>query len=81
MNKLPKIIALCGYKGSGKDTVAEYLVDKYKYNHYIDWLEQLCYDLNSTVCRNTILDYERKNNKVRKKKYKKMKTINNKWSN
>jgi len=34
MNKLPKIIALCGYKGSGKDTVAEYLVDKYKYNHY-----------------------------------------------
>jgi dephospho-CoA kinase len=34
MNKLPKIIALCGYKGSGKDTVAEYLVQKYKYNHY-----------------------------------------------
>ena len=34
MDKLPKIIALCGYKGSGKDTVAEYLVTKYKYNHY-----------------------------------------------
>lgn len=34
MNKLPKIIALCGYKGSGKDTVAEYLVKNYKYNHY-----------------------------------------------
>lgn len=34
MNKLPKIIALCGYKGSGKDTAAEYLVTKYKYNHY-----------------------------------------------
>ena len=53
----------------------------YKYNNYIDWIEQLCYDLDSTVCRNTILDYERKNNKVRKKKHKKMKTINNKWSN
>ena len=53
----------------------------YKYNHYIDWLEQLCYDLNSTACRNTILDYERNNNKVRKKKHKKMKTINNRWSN
>ncbi len=34
MDKLPKIIALCGYKGSGKDTAAEYLVTKYKYNHY-----------------------------------------------
>ena len=53
----------------------------YKYNNYIDWIEQLCYDLDSTVCRNTILDFERRNNKVRKKKHKKMKTINNKWSN
>jgi len=34
MNKMPKIIALCGYRGSGKDTAAEYLVKKYKYNHY-----------------------------------------------
>ena len=34
MNNLPSIIALCGYKGSGKDTVANYLVDKYNYKHY-----------------------------------------------
>ena len=34
MNNLPSIISLCGYKGSGKDTVANYLVDKYNYKHY-----------------------------------------------
>tara|TARA_B110000259_G_scaffold186908_1_gene239343 strand:- start:7 stop:597 length:591 start_codon:yes stop_codon:yes gene_type:complete len=34
MSGLPKIIAICGYKGSGKDTIANYLVKKYKYTHY-----------------------------------------------
>lgn len=34
MNNLPSIIALCGYKGSGKDTVANYLVKNYGYKHY-----------------------------------------------
>jgi len=34
MNNLPSIIALCGYKGSGKDTIANYLVEKYNYKHY-----------------------------------------------
>jgi len=34
MNNLPSIIALCGYKGSGKDTIANYLVKKYNYKHY-----------------------------------------------
>lgn len=30
----PKIIAICGYKGSGKDTIANYLSNKYNYKHY-----------------------------------------------
>lgn len=34
MNELPKIIAICGYKRSGKDTVAEHLCNKYGYKHY-----------------------------------------------
>ena len=29
----PKIIALCGYKGSGKDAVANILVNNYGYTH------------------------------------------------
>ena len=33
-NNLPSIIAICGYKRSGKDTIAEYLTKNYKYNHY-----------------------------------------------
>lgn len=32
MNKFPKIIALCGYKGSGKDTAAAFFAQK-KYKH------------------------------------------------
>lgn len=28
-----KIIALCGYKRCGKDTVANYIIDKYHYEH------------------------------------------------
>ena len=30
---LPTIIAVCGYKGSGKDTIAKYLEEKYDYTH------------------------------------------------
>jgi len=30
---LPKIIAVCGYKRSGKDTIAKYLNKKYNYKH------------------------------------------------
>jgi hypothetical protein len=29
----PQIIAICGYKRSGKDTIAKYLVKKYNYKH------------------------------------------------
>ncbi len=30
----PQIIAICGYKRSGKDTIAQYLVKKYNYKHH-----------------------------------------------
>ena len=53
----------------------------YRYENYIDFLEQLCYSLNSTKCRNALLDYEKDNKQVRKKKYKKMKSIINRWNN
>ena len=53
----------------------------YRYENYIDFLEQLCYKFNSTKCRNALLDYEKNNKQVRKKKYKKMKSIINRWNN
>lgn len=30
---LPKIIAICGHKMSGKDTLAKYIIEKYNYKH------------------------------------------------
>lgn len=34
MDKLPKIIGICGKKRSGKDTIAKYLCDRYGYEHH-----------------------------------------------
>jgi len=33
MKKLPRIIAICGIKRSGKDTLAKHIIHKYKYEH------------------------------------------------
>lgn len=40
----PKIVALCGAIGSGKDTVADYLVDEFGYEHrkFSDELKGVC---------------------------------------
>tara|TARA_Y100000389_G_scaffold141853_1_gene139771 strand:+ start:135 stop:701 length:567 start_codon:yes stop_codon:yes gene_type:complete len=51
MNTYPCIIAVCGYKRSGKDTIAEYLTDNYNYNHYkitdkLRKVVQLLFNLN-----------------------------------
>ena len=34
MSAVPNIIAICGYKRSGKDTVANFIVENYGYEHY-----------------------------------------------
>ena len=52
----------------------------WKYKTYIDVLEQICIELDSTKCRNHIKTYENTHN-VRKNKHKKMRRINNTWSN
>tara|TARA_B100000795_G_C22723584_1_gene408492 strand:+ start:61 stop:507 length:447 start_codon:yes stop_codon:yes gene_type:complete len=57
-----------------------YYYKDYRYKSYIDVLKHICIELDSTKCRNTILLYE-KSNGVRKNKYKKMRSINNIWSN
>ena len=48
-SQIPKIIAVCGMKQSGKDTVVNYIIDqsKYKYNHRkIAWpLKKMISDL------------------------------------
>ena len=65
-NNLPNIIAICGYKQTGKDTIANHLVNEYGYTHYkitnkLRDVIQLLFDLNNN-------DYE-KNKEV----------INDKW--
>ena len=57
MNTHPCIIAVCGYKRSGKDTIAEYLTNNYNYNHYkitdkLRKVVQLLFNLNDN-------DYEK----------------------
>ena len=57
MNTHPYIIAVCGYKRSGKDTIAEYLTKNYNYNHYkitdkLRKVVQLLFNLNDN-------DYEK----------------------
>ena len=61
--------------------IKNYTYKGYKYKTYIDLLKQLCIEYQSNKCRNSILNYERINGKLRKNKYKKMRRINNIWSN
>ena len=62
MNNYPFIIAICGYKRSGKDTIAEYLTKNYNYNHYkitdkLRKIVQLLFNLNDN-------DYEKNKEKI-----------------
>ena len=62
MNNYPFIIAICGYKRSGKDTIAEYLTKNYNYNHYkitdkLRKIVQLLFNLNDN-------DYEINKEKI-----------------
>ena len=57
-----------------------YYYKDYRYKTYIDVLKYICFELDSTKCRNIIMIYE-KNKNVRKNKYKKIRRVNNIWSN
>jgi hypothetical protein len=59
----------------------KYKYKGWKYKTYIDVLEHICVELDSTKCRNCIIYYKKKNDFVRKNKHKKMRRINNIWSN
>ena len=61
--------------------IKKYKYKGYKYTSYMDLLDQLCIEYQSTKCRNCILNYEKTNGSLRKNKYKKMGRINNIWSN
>jgi len=61
--------------------IKKYKFRGYRYNTYIDLLDQLCIEYQSTKCRNSIQSYEKNNGFLRKNKYKKMRRINNIWSN
>jgi hypothetical protein len=61
--------------------IKRYNYKGYKYKSYIDLLNQLCIEYQATKCRNFLLSYEKNNGVVRKNKYKKIRRINNIWSN
>ena len=52
----------------------------HKFSNYIYFLEQLCIISESNKCREIVVDYE-KNNSIVRKKHKKIKRINNRWTN
>jgi len=52
----------------------------HRYSNYIYFLEQLCITSNSNKCRNIVINYEQYNSIIRKK-HKKIKRINNRWTN
>ena len=66
-NAKPKIIAICGYKRSGKDTIAKYLEKKYNYKHL-----KITYKLKECIK----LLFNLNNNDLEEKK----EEINNKWN-
>lgn len=50
-----------------------------RYPTYIIFLENLCIKYNSNKCRLVINNISKKDSKLRKKRYKKIKTITNRW--
>ena len=52
-----------------------------RYPTYIIFLENLCIKYNSNKCRLVINDVSKEDSKLRKKRYKKIKTITNRWKN
>lgn len=52
----------------------------HRFSNYIYFLEQLCITSNSNKCRIIVKNYEEYNSIIRKK-HKKIKRINNRWTN
>jgi len=69
------------YKYNHWVKIKKYIYNGYKYRTYIQFLEQLCIMLESTRCREVIKNFENNNGIVRKKKHKKIRRINNTWTN
>ena len=61
----PDIILLCGKKRSGKDTIAEYLVENYNFKHYK--ITQKLKDCVKVLFN--IDDYQSKNSNLSKLEY------------
>ena len=61
--------------------IKKYRYRGYKYSNYIQYLEQLCIQMESTLCKNVICDFEKNKGIIRKKRDKKIRRINNTWSN
>lgn len=71
---------LIEYKYKHWIKLKKYKYRGHKFSNYIYFLEQLCITSNSNKCKNLIKDYE-KNNSIVRKKHKKIKHINNRWTN
>jgi hypothetical protein len=82
INKLNYIFEmLIKFKYTHWKNIKRYRYNGYKYDSYILFLEQLCIMLESTKCGKVIGEFEKRNGIVRKKKHKKMRSINNTWTN
>ena len=59
--------------------IKNYYYNGNRYPNYIVFLEALCIKYNSSKCRLVIQNIS--DSKLRKKRYKKIKTITNRWTN
>ena len=61
--------------------INNYYYNGNKYPNYLVFLEQLCIKYGSNKCRKEINNYCFADTNLRKKRYKKIKTITNRWTN
>ena len=71
---------LIKYKYNHWIKLKNYRYKGHKFSNYIYFLEQLCITSESNKCRHVVIEYE-KNNSIVRKKHKKIKHINNRWTN
>lgn len=60
--------------------IRNYYYNGDKYTNYLVFLEQMCIKYNSNKCRGEINNYSLNDSNLRKKRYKKIKTITNRWT-
>lgn len=69
------------YKYNHWVTIRRYKYKGVSHSNYLTFLNELCIESQSNKCRNVIKNIEKSNPLLRKKRHKKIRHINNTWTN